>query len=624
MSQDAQRTGHPDESGRAQRAWRAAGQRPASQKEMPPRTQKEMPPRTYVVPWLAMLVLLVVTAAAALASAASAPARPSRQADAAATGPAGAGRSGAGPPEGRVAGPTGPRSTTGGSSARTATGAEPGSPGGLGSGASGNVDATVEAAWRGHGDLAYVSAGSLKILDSAGAVTTVTGPPAQGTDGSPAWSADGRWLAFLHRGPAEGFSVPLPTLWVARRGEGSAQQVGTEPASSFAWSPTADVLAFAVPSSMAGGPASAGGLWTDVPGRAPARLVSLVVGASTVAADVAGPAWSAGGGTIAFGVTVPSRTAVAASSAGSASAGGTPAGASAVVGAGVRAVGELDTVGATGGPIVTLYRSPGSGVELAGPWPGGGGWLFWSDAGFSASIAADGLPLRSLATGSDIPTTLATTLVGSMWLAPDPAANAVAVVAGAGRSVWQAGRHVEVCRFPAAPRCQPVPTPAGTVGLYPLWGPNGDLLFSTADAGGPLGTGPGFPAYGTSAMARWDRSFQAWTAPTPGGRAGTVTLAASEPGSILARAGSPGTALLVVRDDALWIQPLSTSTSTSTSTSAPTSPVEVAGPLFSPAVPTGYYGEVDWDATFAWSEAPGPRGGTAQALSAATDVTAKP
>ena len=204
-----------------------------------------------------------------------------------------------------------------------------------------------------------------------------------------------------------------------------------------------------------------------------------------------------------------------------------------------------------------------------------------------------------------------------MWLSPDPATNAVAIVAGAGRSVWQAGRSVEVCRFPAAPQCRAVPIPAGTVSLYPQWGPAGDLLYSTAAAGGPLGAGPGNPSYGATAMAAWDSTFRLWRVPSASVNNGAAP-AASQPGSILASSGSPGNDLLVVRDDALWIQ------SGSGASGGPASPVRVAGPLFSAAAPAGYYGEVDWAATFAWSRAPGPRWGTDDALSAETDPAEKP
>ena len=56
-------------------------------------------------------------------------------------------------------------------------------------------------------------------------------------------------------------------------------------------------------------------------------------------------------------------------------------------------------------------------------------------------------------------------------------------------------------------------------------------------------------------------------------------------------------------DDALWLA--------DTASSSPA--VRIAGPLYSTAGPSGYYGEVDWFDTFAWSEAAGiPQGSTAR------------
>ena len=55
----------------------------------------------------------------------------------------------------------------------------------------------------------------------------------------------------------------------------------------------------------------------------------------------------------------------------------------------------------------------------------------------------------------------------------------------------------------------------------------------------------------------------------------------------------------VVADDALWL--------TSTTGGPPT---RVAAPLYNSIGPSGFYGEVDWASTFAWSAATGPRQGS--------------
>jgi hypothetical protein len=66
--------------------------------------------------------------------------------------------------------------------------------------------------------------------------------------------------------------------------------------------------------------------------------------------------------------------------------------------------------------------------------------------------------------------------------------------------------------------------------------------------------------------------------------------------------------MLLVRDDALWLLQAGAST-----------PVHIAGPLLNSAAPSGYYGEMDWTALFAWSAAPGPSEVASQAGAALPD-----
>ena len=57
-------------------------------------------------------------------------------------------------------------------------------------------------------------------------------------------------------------------------------------------------------------------------------------------------------------------------------------------------------------------------------------------------------------------------------------------------------------------------------------------------------------------------------------------------------------------DDELWLA--------DTSSLAPA--VMAAGPLYSSVAPNGYYGEVDWSASFSWSLAPVARQVSAQLI----------
>ena len=431
----------------------------------------------------------------------------------------------------------------------------------------------------GHGNLAMVADGQLLVLDSAGTLSTVTGPPSAGFDSTPAWSRDGRWLAFLHQlAPRADGSAPPPTLWLVAAGSSTATEVTDAGIGTYQWSPTAERLAYTTldPPGVA---ASAGNLWTDVPGAPPVPVPGLHAGAT-----VGSLSWSPTGTTFAIDELLSSPSA----------------------GSGVLRTDMLVLLPAGGGRGTVIYEHQGSGIDVAGWWPNAKGVLFWVDAGFSASLAADGLPLDSLALGSTTPVTLASTLVGSQWLAPAPATTAgddVAMVAGGGRYVWMKDRHVEVCSL-ATGTCTALPAPTAEMTLAPAWTSSGALVVTDASASAPYGSAGG--SFAPAAMAAWDATASvSLFRPS-----GTSELAVAAPswestpdtaagaGTVLAQPAAHGTALLEVHDDSLWLQ------------SSPTAPsVRIAGPLAQPADPGGYYGELDWQTTFAWSEAAGPRGG---------------
>ncbi len=428
-------------------------------------------------------------------------------------------------------------------------------------------------AWAGHGDLAFLSTGQLEVLSNAGSLTKITGPSSGGFDSNPAWSPDEQWLAFLHTGPANGFELPAPTLWLVEAGSSQAEEVTTSGIGMFVWSPTAPVLAYTLLPNYnfpAGVPEDQ---WFDRPGAPP---TSVAVGTG---AGVGSIAWSPDGSELAFDDSVFPQPASATSPA-------TPA------------MGLLGTVSVNGGQVTTVYLLAESGIDLAGWWPEGGGLLFWEDAVFSASIEADGLTLYSLELGSAQPAALTTSLVGSTWLAPQPGGDAVAVVSGGGRYIWTTGRDVDLCSFPAA-TCQPVPIPAGTLGLAPSWSSSGVLFFSVASGAGPFST-TGTAEFSPGWMAHWNATNGLW-AMVPGEPPSPVT--STPAGSLLAVPDAHGSTMVVVADDDLWL------------TSASGSPaVRVAGPLFSTIGPSGFYGEVDWTSTFAWSTAAGLRQGSTQPL----------
>jgi hypothetical protein len=183
-------------------------------------------------------------------------------------------------------------------------------------------------------------------------------------------------------------------------------------------------------------------------------------------------------------------------------------------------------------------------------------------------------------------------------LAPSPVGNEVAIVSGGGRTIWSAGRTVTVCHFPEA-SCSAIAVPAGTVGLAPSWSSSGELFFSVASATGPFGP-IGTAYYSPGWMAQWN----ATNVLTSLGAAGQSAPVPSAPsGALYTVASSQGASLLVVADDRLWLE---------SEIGGPA--LEVAGPLYSTVGPAGYYGEVDWKGTFAWSEGVGVRQGSTELL----------
>lgn len=92
-------------------------------------------------------------------------------------------------------------------------------------------------AFAGHGDLAFVSRGTLWLLDGATKTLRRVAPPDM-RPSSPVFSPDGRWLAFLaSRPPGRARAV-----WLARGDGSGARQIVTG-GGLIGWSPAADLLA---------------------------------------------------------------------------------------------------------------------------------------------------------------------------------------------------------------------------------------------------------------------------------------------------------------------------------------------------------------------------------------------
>ena len=427
---------------------------------------------------------------------------------------------------------------------------------------------SAASAWRGSGEVAVASGGRLVLLDDAGATHSLDGP---GVVSAPAWSADGKWVAFL-RTPAAPASQPWTSensaLWVARANGTDAHALSAHPlgagngdVTQFEWSPASagEKLAF----SVSYPPQYTSRIFLATPEPTHAQIFAGFN-------ELIGFRWAPGGNSLAISY----RTSP---------------------GAGFKGVLEISPL--IGASPRTVYTLPQGGyVELASWWPNGNGIVFWADPAGSASIAADGLSLESFDFSTDKATNLATTLTYTNWLAWSPNGRTLAVVDGGDRSIWASGKHVELCAVPAA-ACHAAPLPGGpVVSLEPTWTTGGSLLFVVAPGtkASTIGSPPNAPSTGTStgaepysdkSVAAWYNAQQLYSLGTTSGRADVVAAAGRG-------AHTPtGTAhgLLFVRDDRLWYLASGSSV-----------PLAIAGGLESPSPYGNYYGYIDWSEDYAW------------------------
>jgi hypothetical protein len=138
----------------------------------------------------------------------------------------------------------------------------------------GPVPAVNAAAFAGHGELAFVSRGTLWVLDGATrALRRVTTPGV--TPAGPLFSADGRWLAFA--GIPASPAAQGGTVWLAA-GDGSGAHQVVSGGALIGWNPASDLLA-----------ATAGSTVRLITPSGPARTLMR-------AARIQSAAWSPGGG----------------------------------------------------------------------------------------------------------------------------------------------------------------------------------------------------------------------------------------------------------------------------------------------------------------------------------------
>jgi Tol biopolymer transport system component len=294
------------------------------------------------------------------------------------------------------------------------------------------------------GKLAYVQGGDIW------ARSLPDGEPQRLTmDGGnrwPRWSSSGEWLAFRKTGPQ---------AWLMRAdGSGARPLAEGAHVSTFAWSPTADRLAYVA----AGGELQIIG----VDDAGPATLVSAEPDQSGVGHIV----WSPDGTWIAYEWWEQQ--------------------------AGALRYQGLWRVAAGGGVPEELYdsRMPERGEAILNGWSGDGRFLlFWQGPVPSASMLADGVPLYALPVDGGAPVQLAEpVLLHSDFIASDPAdADRIAVVEGGYRGTWM-DKTVRVVRISAGDGAA-VTAPDEAVSS-PAWSPGGRrIAYVAMPDDGDLGGG---------------------------------------------------------------------------------------------------------------------------------------
>lgn len=378
--------------------------------------------------------------------------------------------------------------------------AEPGSSPGSGNPAI-NLPDVNAAAFKGQGDLAFVRQDLLYTLDGkTGEVRQLTG---SGRALHPAWSHDGRWLAFIR---VTGQDAGNGQLWLARWDGSQVRQVqglpGLAGRERFCWSPAANVLAVAMPD----------GVWL-VPAEGEPRRLAGSEGTVSLA-------WSPDGKALAFNVTLPSGEPQARSDA-------------------------LYTVDVDGGRPVRHLTAPQAGIQVAAWWPDGKGLLYWLDPLHSASLAADGMGLWSLRLGDTGPKLLTSGLAHRGWQSLSPQGSLL-MVEGGGRIVW-AGKSLATIDL-ASGSVRELKNPEGSVAIDPSFSPDGSRIAFVAakDLGGNVW---GFDNDGE--LAAWVATRTLWIGNPDG--SGAHPLRSAGAGVYQPAWSKDGEHILYVRDNALWI-----------------------------------------------------------------------
>lgn len=442
---------------------------------------------------------------------------------------------------------------------------------------------TVDAkAFAGEGDLAFVSRGTVYVLDGTTKKLQHLVLPSGYVPGAPSFSHDGHWLAIPAISNAAPSSGHESALWLADADGSRLHEVaGLEDPEFLGWSPTSDTLAVtnqgelptffrtSVGSSNVSQPTS---LWLVTPTGERRELVRSGSGM------IDGATWSADGSAIAVGglSAYPFQDHVpwAETLTSYPIDGATPTVWLRIVNP--RSNSCCDTAGLKQSQFVPV-----------GWWPHWG-IVFWaSSADVGSGLDGGGFPLLAMPAPGDKPILLGSTAAGGQVSTIVASASGALAISdepspNGDRPFWE-NEQVLRCN-PTSLSCSPVVSPVGTVSFDPVWSPNGRQL---AYLVGKERGGDSEPGFEQSSVAAWYDSLQLWVYSARTGRSTEVSAAK---GAVVPIWSADSKSLLYIDQDGLWLL------------KSPTSqPVEVAGPLLPPTDWNPYFAQVHWAGTFAWS-----------------------